>query len=154
MPILRLYLKGVFDRFPKLRLIIAHPGSLPSLLPRIDTILGMIPRTDEPRRSFLDVWQHNIYLTTVDILDLSSMRTLLEQTPMDRILYASNYPLEERGRELMMELKESGFLTDEEWERLAWKNAVQLFKLPNPELGPYDANTRTIGKPGQHMVLA
>lgn len=154
MLILRLYLNGVFDRYPNLRLVIAHPGSLPSLLPRIDTVLDSIPSADKPKRSFLDVWQHNFYLTTADVLDISSMRTLLEQIPMDRVLYASNYPLEERGREMMMELKESGFLTDEEWEKLAWRNAKQLFKLPSLLLGPYSANTKTSSQPGQHVVIA
>lgn len=57
------------------------------------------------------------------------MRTLLEQIPIDRVLYASNYPLEERGREMMEEMKESGFLTREEWERVAWGNAEELFGL-------------------------
>lgn len=154
MLILRLYLNGVFDRYPNLRLVIAHPGSLPSLLPRIDTVLDSIPSTDKPKRSFLDVWQHNFYLTTADVLDISSMRTLLEQIPMDRVLYASNYPLEERGREMMVELKESGFLADEEWEMLAWRNAEQLFKLPSFLLGPYSANTKTNSQPGQHVVIA
>jgi predicted TIM-barrel fold metal-dependent hydrolase len=154
MQIVRLYLKGVFDRYPNLRLVIAHPGSLPSVLPRIDTVLGSIPPTDKPKRSFLDVWQHNFYLTTADILDLSSLRTLLEQIPMDRVLYASNYPLEERGRDMMKELKESEFLTNEEWERLAWRNAEQLFKVPSPSLGPYSANTKVTAQPGQHAVIA
>jgi predicted TIM-barrel fold metal-dependent hydrolase len=92
-------------------------------------ILSHIPTADKPKRDFLDVWQHNFYLTTADVLDMSSMRTLLEQIPIDRVLYASNYPLEERGKELMEELKESGFLTKEEWERLAWGNAELLFGL-------------------------
>ncbi|KAF2632290.1 hypothetical protein BU25DRAFT_331372 [Macroventuria anomochaeta] len=154
MLILRLYLNGVFDRYPNLRLVIAHPSSLPSLLPRIDIVLDSIPAADKPKRSFLDVWQHNFYLTTADILDLSSMRTLLEQIPMDRVLYASNYPLEERGRDMMMELKESGFLTDEEWEKLACRNAEQLFKRSSAQLGPYNANIKTLAQPSQHVVLA
>lgn len=154
MLILRLYLKGVFDRYPNLHLVIAHSGILPSLLPRIDTALDSMPASDKPNRSFLDVWQHNFYLTTADILDSSSLRTLLEQIPTDRVLYASNYPLEERGRSLMMELKESGFLTDDEWERLAVKNAEQLFRLNSPEPGPYSVNWRTWVEPGQHAILA
>lgn len=154
MRIVRLYLNGVFDRYPNLHLVIAHPGCLPSVLPRIDTILESIPPANKPKRSFLDVWQHNLYLTTADILDLSSLRTLLEQIPMDRVLYASNYPLEERGRDLMNELKESEFLTDEEWERLAWRNAEQLFKVPSRSLGPYNANTKVMAQPGQHTVIA
>ncbi|KAH6615322.1 hypothetical protein C7974DRAFT_319649 [Boeremia exigua] len=152
MLVLRLYFNGVFDRYPHLRLVIAHPGTLPSLLLRIETVLDSFPTDDKPKRSFLDVWQHNIYLTTVDVLDLSSMRTLLEQIPMDRVLYASNYPLEERGRELMTELKESEFLTDEEWDCLAWKNAEQLFKLKS--LKAYSANKKTLAYPGQHVIIA
>jgi predicted TIM-barrel fold metal-dependent hydrolase len=148
MSILRLYLNGVFDRYPQLRLIIARPGTLPSLLPRIDMVLDNIPAMDKPQRTFLDVWQHNLYLTTADILDLSSLRTLLEQIPTDL------YPLEERGRSLMVALRESEFLTDEEWDSLAWRNAEQLFKLKMPETGPYNVNVRTRAEPGQHTVIA
>lgn len=127
LPIVHLYLSRTFDRNPNLRLILAHPCLLPSLFPRIETILALIPAADKPRRSFLDVWQNNFYLTTADVLDISTMRTLLEQIPIDRILYASNYPLEERSKELMEELRESGFLTKPEWERMAWGNAEFLF---------------------------
>lgn len=129
LPLLHLYLGGVFDRHPILRIILCHPGALPSLLPRIENLLSSIPEKDKPRRSFLEIWQHNIYLTTADVLEMSSMRALLEQIPMDRVLYASNYPLEERGKELMDELRESEFLTREEYERVAWKNAEALFGL-------------------------
>jgi predicted TIM-barrel fold metal-dependent hydrolase len=131
LPIIQFYLSGVFDRHPNLRFILSHPGLLPSLIPRIETLLERIPGADKPKRGFLDVWQHNFYLTTADVLDMSTMRTLLEQIPMDRVMYASNYPLEERGRELMDELKESAFLTKEEWERIAWANAEALLGLKN-----------------------
>lgn len=57
------------------------------------------------------------------------MRALLELIPMDRVLYASNYPFEESGKVLMEELRESGFLTAEEFECLAWRNAEALFRL-------------------------
>ncbi|RYN35685.1 hypothetical protein AA0112_g5071 [Alternaria arborescens] len=129
LPLLHLYLSSVFDRHPGLRLILAHPGVLPSLIPRIEMLLTTIPAADKPKRSFLDVWQHNIYLTTADAQDMSSLRALLEQIPVDRVLYASNYPFEERGKELMDELRDSGFLTQVEWERVAWGNAEIVFDL-------------------------
>ncbi|OAK98880.1 hypothetical protein IQ06DRAFT_225486 [Phaeosphaeriaceae sp. SRC1lsM3a] len=129
LPFLHLYLTGVFDRHPNLRLIIPHPCLIPSLLPRIEAVLSKIPKADKPRRIYLDVWQQNIFVTTADVLDMSTMRTLLEQIPVDRVLYASNYPLEERGRELMQELRESEFLTKEEWEKVAWGNAEVVFGL-------------------------
>lgn len=125
--LLSLYLNGIFDRHPKLRVVLAHPGLLPSLLPRIEDILLSIPAAQKPKLNFLDVWQNNIYITTADVLDISSMRTFLEQIPIDRVLYASNYPLEERGKDLMEELRASNFLTLEEYERLAYKNAEVLF---------------------------
>lgn len=92
-------------------------------------LLTTIPAADKPKRSFLDVWQHNIYLTTADAQDMSSLRALLEQIPVDRVLYASSYPFEERGKELMDELRDSGFLTQVEWERVAWGNAEIVFDL-------------------------
>ncbi|KAH8727481.1 hypothetical protein GQ44DRAFT_611404 [Phaeosphaeriaceae sp. PMI808] len=131
LPILHLYLSGVFDRHPNLRLVLSHHGLLPSLLPRIEALLVNIPTAEKPDRSFLDVWQYNFYLTTADVLDISTMRAVLEQIPIDRVLYASNYPLEERGKELMEELRASGFLTAAEWERVAWGNAGLLFGLQN-----------------------
>lgn len=129
LTLLHLYLTGVFDRHPNLRLILPHPGLIPSLLPRIEAVLSKIPTADKPKRGYLDVWQQNIFLTTADVLDMSTMRTLLEQIPIDRVLYASNYPLEERGKDLVRELKESDFLTKDEWERVAWGNAEILFGL-------------------------
>ena len=136
LAVLHLYLSSVFDRHPNLRLILAHPGTLPSLIPRIESLLASIPVADKPKRGFLDVWQHNIYLTTADAQDMSSLRALLEQIPVDRVLYASNYPLEERGKELMGEIMESGFLTKLEWERIAWGNAEILFNMKGPGAGP------------------
>jgi predicted TIM-barrel fold metal-dependent hydrolase len=113
-------------------------------------LLATLPGADKPKRSFLDVWQHNIYLTTADAQDMSSLRALLEQIPVDRVLYASNYPFEERGKELMEELRDCGFLTQVkvsmyelhvrhtltsymdiqvEWERVSWGNAEMVFNL-------------------------
>jgi predicted TIM-barrel fold metal-dependent hydrolase len=132
VPVLRLFLAGVFDRYPNLRLVIANPGVLPCLMPRIAAVLAAVPADEKPKRSFLDVWQHNVYLTTADALDMASMRALLEQIPIDRVLYASNYPLEERGDELMAELRESGFLSQQEWDKVAWANAEYLFGLGKP----------------------
>ncbi|CAO2650763.1 Nn.00g020550.m01.CDS01 [Neocucurbitaria sp. VM-36] len=135
LQILHLYLSSTFDRYPGLRLILCHPGILPSQFRRISTLLSLIPEADKPKRSFLDVWQHNFYLTTTDVQDVSSLRALLEQIPLDRVLYASNYPLEERGKEVMEDLRESGFVTREEWEKVAFRNAGVLFRLKGGSAG-------------------
>ncbi|KAL6706764.1 hypothetical protein ACN47E_005100 [Coniothyrium glycines] len=111
LPFIHLYLAGVFDRYPSLRLILCHPGALPSLIPRIETVLSSIPVADKPKH----------------VQEMSSMRALLEQIPMDRLLYASNYPFEENGKNLMHELRDSGFLSKDEYDMVAWGNAEVLF---------------------------
>lgn len=128
--LLRLYISGVFDRHPNLRLILSQNGhSVASLLPRVESFLSTIPGAYRPHRRFLDVWQHNIYITTADTLDIASMRALLEQIPVDRVLFAANYPWEEKGKVLMNELRDSGIVGQEEWERIGWRNAEYLFGL-------------------------
>lgn len=54
---------------------------------------------------------------------------LLEKMPMDRVLYAANYPFEDRAKGLMEGLKESGVVGREEGGRIAAGNAGMLFGL-------------------------
>jgi predicted TIM-barrel fold metal-dependent hydrolase len=120
----------LFDRHPNLRLIISQNGhSIPALLPRIEALITSIPSSHRPKRRFIEVWQQNIYVSTADVLDVASMRALLEQIPVDRVLFAGNYPWEEKGKSLMGELKESRVLEEQDWERVACKNAETLFGL-------------------------
>jgi predicted TIM-barrel fold metal-dependent hydrolase len=136
MPILQLYAAGVFDRHPNLRLVIARMGlSVASLIPRIEVLFAPLSPSQKPTRSFLDVWHHNFYVTTEDCFDVACMRALLERTPLDRVMYGANHPFEDKGKTLMMELKESGMLREEEWTKLASGNAERLFKLKEAARG-------------------
>jgi predicted TIM-barrel fold metal-dependent hydrolase len=133
--LLRLYLSGVFDRYPKLRLLVSQNGhSLLGLRPRVEQLLGSIPVAQRPVRKFIDVWQHNIFISAADVLDVAGMRALLEQIPIDRVLFAGNYPWEDKGVDLMNELRDGGILEGEEWEKVAWKNAEALFGLKGGEV--------------------
>ncbi|KAF2739989.1 hypothetical protein EJ04DRAFT_262862 [Polyplosphaeria fusca] len=130
MLILRLYAAGIFDRHPNLHILISQLGhSIPELVPRIESCVASWPDSTKPRRSFLEVWQTNFYVSLADMQDLASLKPLLEHIPVDRILYAGNYPWEEKSKALMAELKDSELLAKEEWEKVAWKNAERLFGL-------------------------
>jgi predicted TIM-barrel fold metal-dependent hydrolase len=107
-------------------------------------MFASLPPTQRPSRSFLDVWQHNFYITMEEVLNVASVRALLEQTPLDRILYGSNYPFEERGKALMMELRECGVLRQEEWVKIASGNAEVLFKLKEATRGGKTGGTRSL----------
>jgi len=131
-----LYASGVFDRHPNLRIVLSRTGiTLLSLVPRIQSLFASFNNTQslahvfKPNRSFLDVWQHNFYIVAEDAMDNISMRALLEHMPVDRVLYGTGYPFEDKGRAVVAEMRDSGVLGKEEWEKVAWGNAERLFGL-------------------------
>lgn len=130
LPLVQMYAAGVFDRHPDLRVMLSRAGlSIATLLPRLEAAFSTLPLASRPRRGFLDVWQHNVYVRTEDVLDVASMRALLDKVPMDRVLFAANYPFDDGARAAMEELKDSGGVGREEWARIAAGNAEALFGL-------------------------
>ncbi|KAF8861693.1 amidohydrolase 2 [Acephala macrosclerotiorum] len=124
--ILRLFASGVFDQFPKLKIIIGHFGEmLPFMLGRIEELS---PRWGKFERKFKQVWDENIWITTSGVWSLDPMATILRNTRVDRILYSVDYPFarNERGLEWIEELESSGMVTKEQLEAIAYKNAETL----------------------------
>lgn len=128
MHIIRLYAAGVFDRFPGLKIIIGHFGEMiPYMLQRIERTAGRWGRT----RSFRQVWDENIWLTTSGNWSLDPLATILRNTKKDRILYSVDYPFaaNEAGLKWLEELEASGLVSTEELEGIRWKNSSRLLKL-------------------------
>lgn len=130
--ILRLYAAGVFDRFPKLKIIIGHFGEmLPFSLQRI---CNLSVRWGDQQRKLRQVWDENIWITTSGVWSLDPLRCILGNTRIDHILFSVDYPFEknENGLKWMEELEESGLVTKEELEMIAYKNSEKLLKLKAP----------------------
>lgn len=128
MHIMRLLGAGVFDRFPKLKIIIGHFGEMiPFMLQRIERVSGRWKNS----RAFRQVWDENIWLTTSGNWSLDPLVTILRNTKKDRILYSVDYPFEanEDGLKWLEELEASGLVSKEELEGIRWKNASNLLKL-------------------------
>jgi len=94
---LRLILSGLFDRFPRLRVVLGHLGEgLPFLLPRVEHRLRHVSaevrgRQLKPVTSYL---RENFYLTTAGHFRTQALLdTLLEVGP-DRLLFSVDYPYE------------------------------------------------------------
>ena len=132
--ILRLYAAGVFDRFPKLKIVIGHMGEM------IPYMLQRIQRTSArwgKERSFREVWDTNFWLTTSGNWALDPLACILRNTKHDRIMYSVDYPFAKsrEGLKWLEELEESGMVGKEELEGIRWKNAAKLLKLNvNPAL--------------------
>lgn len=99
MHVLRLIIAGVFDRFPKLQVVIGHVGeSLPFTLYRIDYMHqasvasgryeGMKPLKRKPS----DYMRENFYYTNSGVAWAPPIRFLQEVVGADRVMYAMDYP--------------------------------------------------------------
>ncbi len=88
----RMLLAGVFDRFPKLNVLIAHSGgTLPFLAGRIesciahDAHLEKEGKTDD-RRTVWDVLKNNVYLDAV-IYAGTGLKAAVEVSGADRLMF-------------------------------------------------------------------
>lgn len=127
--ILKLFAAGLFDEYPSLKIIIGHFGEmLPFMLERIEALCH---RWGKRERSFQDVWNTNIWITTSGVWSLAPLACILRNTRMDRILYSVDYPFQksEVGLKWMQDLQQSGLVTQSELEQVAYRNAEQLLGL-------------------------
>ncbi|KAK7942934.1 uncharacterized protein PG986_012047 [Apiospora aurea] len=127
--ILRLFAAGTFDRFPRLKIIAGHMGEmLPFMLQRI---MLLSPRWGARERPFREVYDTNLWITTSGVWSIDPMATILRNTKTERILYSVDYPFtkNEDGLRFMQDLEQSGLVTPEQLERIAYRNSEELLKL-------------------------
>jgi len=86
------------------------------------------------KRSWKEVYDENIWITTSGVWSVNPMATILRNTRIDRILYSVDYPFSknEDGLRFMEELEKSGLVTKEEFEMIGYKNAEALLKVKVP----------------------
>lgn len=124
--VLRLYSAGLFNRFPKLKMIIGHNGEgLPAFIDHID---AKDLRNDT---TFDRVWNTNIWSTTSTFFTVRHFEQLRLVSPIERIMYSVDYPFETTtdGWSFVEKLAQSGVLTNTEMDAFAYKNAEKLLKL-------------------------
>ena len=125
LSLLRLFASGFFDRFPKVKIVIGHMGEMiPFQIERIITVAdnwGL-------KRGFRQVWKENVWVTTSGMFDLAPFACLLQCTNIDHVLYSVDYPFSpnEKGLEFVEKVRSSGLLSEEDFEKFAYRNAEAL----------------------------
>ncbi|KIW84901.1 hypothetical protein Z517_00289 [Fonsecaea pedrosoi CBS 271.37] len=141
--VLRLHAAGMFDKFPKLKIILGHFGEMiPFMLQRIidqESVMG------KRNRPFSEVWNENIWITMSGTFSIDPMRCILANTKVERIMYSVDYPFttNEHGLEFFQDLTKSGLLTEEELELVAYKNAENLLRIKVPDLKQVNSSTKS-----------
>jgi predicted TIM-barrel fold metal-dependent hydrolase len=125
--ILRMMARGVFDRFPRLQIVIGHMGEgLPFMLERMDSVASRAPNF-KLQRSFSAYLRENVHYTFGGFNYTPTFLNLLLEVGVDRIMFSADYPYTSmsEAREFLEKLPVSAA----DRERIAHGNAEKLFKL-------------------------
>jgi gamma-resorcylate decarboxylase len=127
---LRLILSGLFDRFPRLQIILGHLGEgLPFLLPRVESRLRHMSPTVRGKqlKPVTHYLRENFYLTTAGHFRTQAfLDTLLEVGP-GRLLYSVDYPYETTQEQT--DWFNSLPIGESDRRKIGRENALELFKL-------------------------
>jgi predicted TIM-barrel fold metal-dependent hydrolase len=123
---LRLIVSGLFDRFPRLQLIIGHMGEdLPFSIARAEAVLSR--ETKHLQRRVGEYFQQHFHITTSGYFTVPPFKCTMEVVGADRILFSVDYPYSPNtvGRTFLDSLP----ISPEEMGKISGGNAERLLKL-------------------------
>lgn len=130
--VVRLIGNGVFDQFPRLRIVIGHMGEgLPFLLDRIDNrydwehaMAGIAPKL---KRKPSDYIRDNLVVTTSGMNYAPPLLMTIQMLGIDNVLFAADYPFEKLGD--CVKAIDDLALSDRDKEKIYCLNAKRVFAL-------------------------
>jgi predicted TIM-barrel fold metal-dependent hydrolase len=139
--LLRLMCGGVFDRYPRLKIIVGHMGELiPYTLERLNVALTLgnwliaaQSKTTEPaqrkpmQKSVLYYMRENVFITTSGVFDHAVLDCALAKLGIDNILFSVDEPMRDNFEAI--DFLNTAKLSREDKEKLAHGNAERLLKL-------------------------
>jgi predicted TIM-barrel fold metal-dependent hydrolase len=88
--VIRLILSGVFDTYPRLKIVVGHLGEgIPFYLWRIDQALS---RRGNDAVSFREYFSEHFYITTSGFFSTPALTCCIMELGVDRILFSIDYP--------------------------------------------------------------
>jgi len=124
--LIRMILGGVFDRYPKLQIVIGHLGEgIPFMLPRLNKNFPVeLTKLDRPLGAYL---RENVHYTFGGFNFPATFLDLLQEVGADRIMFSVDYPYGsmEEARAFLEQLP----VPAADKERIAHGNAEKLYGL-------------------------
>ena len=132
--LLRIVLAGVFDRFPRLRIVVGHLGEgLPFWLFRLDFMhrsmvnANRYPGVKALKKKPSDYLRENVWVTTSGMQWEPAILFCQQVLGMDRVLYAMDYPYQFVPQEV--KVTDELPISEADKRKLYQTNAEQLFRL-------------------------
>ncbi len=123
---IRMVLSGVFEAYPRLKIILGHFGeTIPFLLWRIDQALK---RPGQKAMSFRDIFCGNFYLTTSGFFSNPALLCCVMEMGVDRIMFAVDWPFVADNKPAVRWM-EGVPLSDEDKAKILSGNAKRLLRL-------------------------
>lgn len=145
--ILRLFASGLFDEYPRLKVIIGHMGEMPPFM--LERIISFTKKQwPERKRDLQTVCEQNIYINTSGMFTLAPIACLLRVCKIEHIIYSVDYAFSgnEEGKDFIAELARSGLCSKEEMDKIAFGNTEDLLGV-NGSLVPPDSIGRSLAWP-------
>jgi len=123
---IRMVLSGVFEKYPKLKIILGHLGeTLPFLVWRVDHALARPGAAKQ--LSFRDVFCNNFWITTSGNFSNPALLCCVQEMGIDRILFAVDWPfvMNPPGVKWM----ETAPLCDEDKVKILSGNSKRLLRM-------------------------
>ncbi len=125
---LRLLGSGLFDRYPKLTLILGHMGeNLPFTLYRTDQRIAWSPMGYPAKRKISEYFHDNVYITTAGNFRTQTLIDCILEVGADRILFSTDYPFE--AVQEAAEWFDRASISEPDRRKIGRTNAQALFKL-------------------------
>jgi predicted TIM-barrel fold metal-dependent hydrolase len=125
---LRLMAVGLFDKHPRLKIILGHLGEgLPYNMWRLDHRLRINSRGMPAKKPMSEYFRTNFYLTTSGNLRTQTLLDALLEIGSDHLMFATDYPFEDVG--LAADWLATTSISDNDRLKIGRLNAINLFKL-------------------------
>jgi predicted TIM-barrel fold metal-dependent hydrolase len=125
---LRLMASGLFDRHPRLNVILGHLGEgLPFMIWRVDHRISQTPRGIPAQRKLAEYLEDNFYLTVSGNFRTPSFIDAMLEVGSDRIMFSVDYPFEKTVEAVTW--FDELHISERDRLKIGRTNAMALFKL-------------------------
>jgi 2,3-dihydroxybenzoate decarboxylase len=127
---LRLMASGLFDKHPRLKIILGHLGEgLPYSIWRVDHRNGWVKedKAYPAKKKLGDYFQDNFYLTTSGNFRTQTLIDAMLEIGSDRILFSTDWPFENIDHAAIW--FDETCISSADRQKIGRTNAIELFKL-------------------------